>query len=60
MVVPRETIERVGQLEMITVKVNGNWERRFIKTGRDIGTKIEVLSGLKGDEILAAGGGDDA
>jgi RND family efflux transporter MFP subunit len=59
-VVPQEAVERVGQLEMVTVKVNGSWERRFIKTGRDMGTTIEVLSGLKGDETLAAGGGDNA
>ena len=52
-VVPREAVRRVGQLELVTVKLNGSWQDRFIRTGLVLDDKIEVLSGLDGEEILA-------
>lgn len=55
--VPREAIIRVGQLEMVNVLVRDRWERIFIKTGRTMGDRVEVLAGLEGREILALEGG---
>jgi RND family efflux transporter MFP subunit len=55
--VPREAIVRVGQLEMVTVRTGDRWERIFVKTGRVMGDRIEVLAGLDGGETLALDGG---
>lgn len=53
-VVPRKAIRRVGQLELVTVKENGAWTSRFVTTGRSIDeTRVEVLSGLNGNETIA-------
>jgi HlyD family secretion protein len=59
-VVPKEAVKHVGQLETVTVKTNGRWEDRFVKTGRNLGATVEVLSGLEGNETLAINGGGDA
>jgi multidrug efflux pump subunit AcrA (membrane-fusion protein) len=53
---PREAIVRVGQLEMVTVRVSDRWERIFVKTGRAMGDRVEVLAGLDGGETLALEG----
>jgi HlyD family secretion protein len=50
--IPHQTIARVGQLEMVSVKTDSGWQRRYIKTGNRYKGKIEVLSGLSGGEIL--------
>ncbi len=50
--VPPETIARVGQLELVRVKTPAGWARRYIKTGHVYQGKVEVLSGLSGGEIL--------
>lgn len=50
--IPRTAVEEVGQLELVLVKVDDQWSRRYIKTGKIYGNKVEVLSGLSGDEIL--------
>jgi RND family efflux transporter MFP subunit len=55
--VPREAIVRVGQLEMVTVRTGDRWERIFVKTGRVMGERVEVLAGLDGGETLALDGG---
>ncbi len=51
--IPQEAVRKVGQLELVSVKTNGDWQTRFIKTGRALGEKVEVLSGLNGGETLA-------
>ena len=53
---PRQAVTRVGQLEMVTVGTGDRWERVFVKTGRVIGDRVEILSGLRGDEPLALKG----
>jgi multidrug efflux pump subunit AcrA (membrane-fusion protein) len=59
-VAPYSAIRRIGQLEVVTVKENGEWKEIFVKTGRRLSAeKVEVLSGLMGDEILAISGGQD-
>lgn len=50
--IPIKTVDKVGQLELVMVKTNNGWARRYIKTGNIYGEKIEVLSGLSGNEIL--------
>jgi RND family efflux transporter MFP subunit len=58
--VPRQAVRRVGQLEMVRVKGPSAWERVYVTTGREVEGKIEILSGLKGGEVLSIGGGDDS
>ena len=51
--------KRIGQLEVVTVETGGDWQRVFVKTGRVIGEKVEVLSGLQGhEEVVLEGEGD--
>ncbi|MFN2356308.1 MAG: efflux RND transporter periplasmic adaptor subunit [Desulfotignum sp.] len=58
--IPHQTIARVGQLEMVSVKTADGWQRRYIKTGNRYEGKMEVLSGLFGGEILKVeGSGND-
>lgn len=57
--IPRTALRRVGQLELVKIKDAGGWESVYVTTGRQMGEKIEVLSGLKGGEELA-GGGDES
>jgi len=59
-VIPKQALRRIGQLEAVTVEQNGRWERIFVTTGREFGDKIEVLSGLEGHERVALGGEGDA
>ena len=54
---PKAAIRRVGQLELVTVKENGGWKQRFVKTGNAVDASlVEVLSGLNGNEIVAIEG----
>jgi HlyD family secretion protein len=50
--IPPEIIQRVGQLEMVIIKIDDTWETRHIKTGKIYEGMVEVLSGLTGREIL--------
>ncbi|MDM8540422.1 efflux RND transporter periplasmic adaptor subunit [Desulfococcaceae bacterium HSG9] len=51
--IPRETVRHVGQLELVAVQDNNNrWRSQFIKTGKHFGDKVEVLSGLSGNETI--------
>lgn len=57
---PRQALRRVGQLEMVRVKTAAGWENVYVTSGREQGDgRVEILSGLKGGEILA-GGGDES
>jgi len=53
--IPPESIRRIGQLEMVRVKKDDIWEKRYIKTGKIHEGLVEVLSGLSGNEILLIG-----
>jgi multidrug efflux pump subunit AcrA (membrane-fusion protein) len=60
-VIPENSLVRIGQLEVVTVKEKTGWQQVFVRTGRKIGDHaVEVLSGLKGGELLALKGGRDA
>jgi len=51
-VIPKIAVRNIGQLELVTVKENNSWKTRFIKTGKTFEDKVEVLSGLSGDETI--------
>ncbi len=50
--IPLDTIHRVGQLELVMVQTPAGFKQRYIKTGGTYDHKVEVLSGLSGDETL--------
>ncbi len=50
--VPHSAVRQVGQLELVKVREGDQWKTRFIKTGKVIGDKVEILSGLSGDETI--------
>jgi RND family efflux transporter MFP subunit len=53
LVIPRQAIRNVGQLELVDVVENGRITRRAVRTGRPIEDDIEVLSGLsEGEEVV--------
>jgi len=50
--VPRAAVRRVGQLELVQVKVGHSWQTRYVKTGTRISDAVEILSGLEGTETI--------
>jgi HlyD family secretion protein len=58
--IPRKALRRIGQLEVVTVEWKSRWEQVFVTTGRVFGDKIEILSGLQGNETVALGDDGDA
>jgi len=54
--IPREAVRQVGQLELVWVLDETNWNTRYVKTGRVINRHVEILSGLSGDETIGWGG----
>ncbi len=58
-VVPRNAVRRVGQLEMVTVKDGDRSGNYAVKTGQSLdGGYVEILSGLTGNETLLVPGRD--
>jgi multidrug efflux pump subunit AcrA (membrane-fusion protein) len=54
LVVPRAAVRTVGQLELVDVPgPDGTLTRRFVRTGRPVDGKVEVLSGLAEGERVA-------
>ena len=52
-VIPARAVTRVGQLEMVHVRTSdGRFRSVYIKTGKSLGTDVEVLAGLNGGETL--------
>jgi RND family efflux transporter MFP subunit len=49
---PVAAVRRVGQLEAVRVKTDQGWRERFVRTGIRLDGRIEVLSGLSGNEVL--------
>lgn len=53
LLVPKEALIRVGQLEMVNIQTaDKKFEQVYIKTGKTFGDRIEVLSGLNQNDIL--------
>jgi RND family efflux transporter MFP subunit len=54
LVIPRAAVRAVGQLELVEVSESGRVGRRTIRTGRELGDDVEVLSGLReGEQVVA-------
>lgn len=50
--IPYKAVRHVGQLELVQVKEDDRWRSCFVKTGKKIGDQVEILSGLRGNEIV--------
>src|SRR5262245_6810443 len=50
LVIPREAVQSVGQLDLVDVATQGAVSRRAVRLGRTIGADVEVLSGLREGE----------
>ncbi|MBC2712143.1 MAG: efflux RND transporter periplasmic adaptor subunit, partial [Desulfosarcina sp.] len=50
--VPWPAIRRVGQLELVHVKIGESWQTRYVKTGIRLEDAVEILSGLDGTETI--------
>jgi len=50
--IPARAVIRAGQLELVNVKNNDSWQMRYITTGKNHQSMVEVLSGLSGDETV--------
>jgi RND family efflux transporter MFP subunit len=52
LVIPRQAVQNVGQLELVNVATRGAVSRRAVRLGRTIGQDVEVLSGLsEGEQV---------
>lgn len=55
LLVPAVALQRSGQLETVRVLVDGAARRRSVRTGKVVGDRVEVLSGVRaGDVVLLA------
>lgn len=54
--VPKAAVLRRGQMETIFVVENNQARLRLVRTGREYGPNVEVLSGLAEDETVASSG----
>jgi HlyD family secretion protein len=52
-VVPEKAIYRTGQMEVVKAERDGRWCDCFVKTGKGTDGKVEILSGLDGNEKIA-------
>lgn len=50
--IPQAAVTEIGQLELVMVKTPDGWKRQYIKTGKMVDDKVEVLFGLFGGETL--------
>ena len=50
LVIPRQAVQSVGQLDLVNVLAPGAPSRRAVRLGRTIGEDVEVLSGLREGE----------
>jgi multidrug efflux pump subunit AcrA (membrane-fusion protein) len=52
LVIPRQAVQSVGQLDLVDVATDGAVSRRAVRLGRTIGEDVEVLSGLREGEMV--------
>lgn len=50
--IPERAVSRVGQLETVLVKSGENWEPVYVRSGAVHDNKLEILSGLSGNETI--------
>lgn len=55
MLIPLNSIHRVGQLETVTIVIDGHPRIRHVRTGRVVGDNVEVLSGLNEGDLIQVG-----
>lgn len=55
LLVPKAALSRIGQLETVLINSNDLWEPVYVRTGREYGDDIEILSGLGGNETVGLG-----
>lgn len=55
--IPQGALRRVGQLEMVTARLENQWREIYVTAGRSSKGRVEILSGLNGDEEVAVRGG---
>jgi len=53
LVIPREAVRRIGQMDVVDVAEAGMLHRRAIEVGRTIDGKVQVLTGLREGEQVA-------
>ena len=58
--VPAEAVKKIGQLETVMVRNGQTWEVQYVKTGRTLGDRVEILSGLDGGEVIGIMGNANA
>ncbi|MEA2060878.1 MAG: efflux RND transporter periplasmic adaptor subunit [Thermodesulfobacteriota bacterium] len=58
--VPVNAVISIGQLEIVMVADENGFHKRYVKTGKTIDDKVEILSGIKGGETISyqSGTGD--
>lgn len=57
LVIPRQAVRNVGQLELVDVFDRGKAIRRAVRIGRQFGEDLEVLSGLRnGEQVVVPAG----
>lgn len=52
LVIPRDAVQSIGQLDLVNVATDGAVSRRAIRLGRAVGEDVEVLSGLREGEVV--------
>ena len=57
--VPAEAVVRHGQLEAVFVVASGTARLRLVRTGRERDGRLEIASGLSGDEKVVVAGAAD-
>lgn len=55
--IPKRAVREIGQLETVRVLESGRVVTRHVQTGREVGEEIEVLSGLRPNELVVVEGG---
>ena len=59
LIIPRQAVRKVGQLELVDAVENGRTSRRAIRIGRTLDENVEVLSGLReGEQVMISDQGD--
>ncbi len=53
--VPAEAVSRIGQLDTVLVKNGDLWAPVYVRTGKEYGDSIEIISGLGGNETVGVG-----
>jgi RND family efflux transporter MFP subunit len=60
LVIPRQAVQSVGQLDLVNVATHGAVSRRAVRLGRTVGEDVEVLSGLREGELVQVQGNTGA